>query len=153
MPTKLSLILVLPFAVLSASLSTSVSADAVRGKTLYENRCIGCHSVEENRVGPKHRGVVGRKAGSVKDYDYSSALKASKIVWDVALLQRWLTNPEALIPGQRPRCFASSSFSRKVSGSDMSSLPFSMVPPPLIHKDILRYITISRYIDRGGSFC
>ena len=101
MPTKLSLILVLPFAVLSASLSTSVSADAVRGKTLYENRCIGCHSVEENRVGPKHRGVVGRKAGSAKDYDYSPALKASKIVWDVARLQQWLTNPEALIPGQR----------------------------------------------------
>jgi len=77
------------------------NADAVRGKTLYESRCIGCHSVDENRVGPAHRGVVGRKAGSVKDYDYSSALKASKLVWDVALLQKWLTNPETLIPGQR----------------------------------------------------
>ena len=101
MPTKLSPILVLLFAVLSASLSASAFADAARGKTLYESRCVGCHSVEENRVGPKHRDVVGRKAGSVKDYDYSPALTASKIVWDVALLQQWLTNPEALIPGQR----------------------------------------------------
>ncbi len=101
MPTKFSSILVLLFAVLSASLSFGAFADATRGKTLYESRCVGCHSVDQNRVGPLHRGVVGRKAGSVKDYDYSSALKASKIVWDVALLQKWLTNPEALIPGQR----------------------------------------------------
>ncbi len=101
MPTKCSSIFVLLFAVFSASLSASAFADAVRGKMLYESRCVGCHSVDQNRVGPMHRGVVGRKAGSVKDYDYSPALKASKIVWDVALLQKWLTNPEALIPGQR----------------------------------------------------
>ena len=101
MPTKSSSIFALLFAVLSASLSANACADATRGKALYESRCTGCHSVEENRVGPKHRGVVGRKAGSVKDYDYSIALKASKLVWDVALLQKWLTNPEALIPGQR----------------------------------------------------
>lgn len=101
MPTKSSSIFALLFAVLSASLSANACADAARGKTLYESRCIGCHSVEENRVGPKHRGVVGRKAGSAKDYDYSLALQTSKIVWDVVLLQKWLTNPEALIPGQR----------------------------------------------------
>lgn len=80
---------------------TDANADAARGKTLYESRCIGCHSIDDNRVGPAHRGVVGRKAGSVRDYDYSPAVKSSKLVWDVALLQKWLTNPEALIPGQR----------------------------------------------------
>jgi cytochrome c len=89
------------FAMLGVSLSTNAYADAARGKTLYESRCIGCHSVDASRVGPLHRGVVGRKAGSVKDYDYSPALKTSKVVWDVALLQKWLTDPEALIPGQR----------------------------------------------------
>lgn len=77
------------------------NADAARGKNLYESRCVGCHSVDDNRVGPAHRGVIGRRAGSVKDYDYSPALKTSKVVWDVALLQRWLTDPEGLIPGQR----------------------------------------------------
>lgn len=97
MPTSFSSIAVLLFALLGVN----VYADAARGKTLYESRCIGCHSVDDSRVGPLHRGVVGRKAGSVKDYDYSPALKASKVVWDVALLQKWLTNPEALIPGQR----------------------------------------------------
>lgn len=60
--------------------------------------------MDANLIGPLHRGVVGRKAGSVKDYDYSPALKTSKVVWDVALLQKWLTDPEALIPGQRMGC-------------------------------------------------
>ena len=97
MPTKFSPVLALSLAMLS----TNVFADAARGRTLYESRCVGCHSIDSNRVGPAHKGVVGRKAGSVKDFDYSPALKASKIVWDIALLQKWLTNPEALIPGQR----------------------------------------------------
>lgn len=101
MPLRFSSIAVPLFAMLGVSLSTNAYADAARGKTLYESRCIGCHSVDASRVGPLHRGVVGRKAGSVKDYDYSPALKTSKVVWDVALLQKWLTDPEALIPGQR----------------------------------------------------
>lgn len=81
--------------------STVAFADASRGKTLYESRCIGCHSIDANRVGPAHRGVVGRKVGSVADFEYSTALKGADLVWDAPLLQRWLTNPEALIPGQR----------------------------------------------------
>lgn len=77
------------------------AGDASRGEQLYESRCIACHSLDENRVGPKHRGVYGRKAGSVPDFAYSMALTASKIVWSDTTLNRWLTNPEALIPGQR----------------------------------------------------
>lgn len=86
---------------LATLVQSPTHADATRGKTLYEDRCVGCHSVNSNRVGPAHKGVVGRKAGGVKDFDYSPALQTSKIVWDVALLQQWLSNPEALIPGQR----------------------------------------------------
>lgn len=80
---------------------TTAHADPQRGRVLYESRCIGCHSIDANRVGPAHRGVVGRKVGSVADFEYSPALNGSALVWDAALLQRWLTNPEALIPGQR----------------------------------------------------
>ena len=50
------------------------AADAARGRELYETRCIACHSIDANRVGPAHRGVFGRKAGSVRDYDYSPAV-------------------------------------------------------------------------------
>jgi cytochrome c len=48
-----------------------------------------------------HRGVYGRKAGSVADFDYSPALRASGVVWEAASLDRWLSGPEAFIPGQR----------------------------------------------------
>jgi len=74
--------------------------DAVRGKALYQN-CTSCHSIDENDIGPKHRGVVGRKAGTVPDYAYSAALKASGVIWDEANLERWLTNPAAMVPGTK----------------------------------------------------
>ncbi|HWM45095.1 MAG TPA: c-type cytochrome, partial [Burkholderiales bacterium] len=59
-------VLLLACAVLPAAqafFSAALAADAGRGKQLYESRCVGCHSIDENRVGPAHRGVFGRKAG------------------------------------------------------------------------------------------
>lgn len=76
------------------------AGDPVRGKTLYQV-CMGCHSLDENDVGPRHRGVVGRVAGTVPDYAYSPALKNSHIVWGPDTLDRWLTNPQALVPGAK----------------------------------------------------
>jgi cytochrome c len=84
-----------------AVFSMAQAADAARGKQLYESRCFGCHSIEANRVGPAHKGVFGRKAGAVKDYDYSDALKKSDVVWNESTLERWLADPERLIPGQK----------------------------------------------------
>lgn len=81
--------------------SAQAASDPVRGQLLYDSRCGACHSIDANRVGPAHKGVVGRKAGAVADYDYSPALRASPIVWDEKTLDRWLTDPERLIPGQK----------------------------------------------------
>jgi cytochrome c len=88
-------------AILSVHASFSLAADRARGKQLYESRCIGCHSIGENRVGPAHKGVFGRKAGAVKGYDYSAAVKSSKLTWNERTLDRWLANPEAAIPGNK----------------------------------------------------
>jgi cytochrome c len=77
------------------------AGDAKKGEQLYEQRCSACHSVDANRVGPLHRDVFGRKAGSAAAYDYSAALRASSVRWDEATLSAWLANPEQLIPGQR----------------------------------------------------
>jgi cytochrome c len=88
-------------AVLLAAQVFFAQADERRGKQLYESRCIGCHSIEENRAGPAHRGVFGRKAGSAKGFDYSPALKSSRVIWNEKTLDRWLADPEALIPGQK----------------------------------------------------
>jgi len=94
-----------PFWLIAASLAPALAwaqaGDAVRGKQLYESRCIACHSIDANRVGPAHQGVVGRKAGSVADYDYSPAVKASSIVWTTVTLDHWLEDPEKTIPGQK----------------------------------------------------
>ncbi len=76
------------------------SANTERGKQLYDSRCVACHSVDANRAGPLHRGVLGRKAGSVKGFDYSPALKKSTVIWTRKTLNAWLADPEKLVPGQ-----------------------------------------------------
>lgn len=75
--------------------------DAENGKLLYASRCIACHSIDANLAGPAHRGVFGRKAGSVADFDYSPALKKSAVIWNQKTLDQWLTDPEKFIPGQK----------------------------------------------------
>ena len=81
--------------------SPATATDPIHGEELYNSRCIACHSPDANRVGPKHRGVVGRKAGSLPDFNYSKAVRNSGVVWDEQTLDDWLTNPQAFIPGQR----------------------------------------------------
>jgi cytochrome c len=81
--------------------ASAQSADAQRGKALYETRCIACHSIDANRIGPAHRGVYGRKAGAAKGFDYSPALRTARVVWEARTLDLWLADPERLIPGQR----------------------------------------------------
>ncbi|MES2019693.1 MAG: c-type cytochrome [Pseudomonadota bacterium] len=76
------------------------AGDPVAGRTLYQ-ACTGCHSLDENDVGPRHRGVVGRKAGTVPGYAYSAVLRTSGMVWTPANLDRWLTNPQKVVPGAK----------------------------------------------------
>jgi cytochrome c len=83
-----------------ASVGGALNGDPAHGKTLYQG-CQACHSVDDNDLGPRHRGVVGRRAGSVPDYSYSPALKNSGLTWDESTLDRWLTNPSALVPGTK----------------------------------------------------
>ena len=78
--------------------SDGLRGDPVHGRAVYQ-ACMGCHSLDDDDVGPKHRGVVGRVAGTVPGYAYSPALKGSGLVWSPANLDRWLTNPQGLVPG------------------------------------------------------
>jgi len=84
----------------SAAANASASGNAANGKVLYQ-ACAACHSIDENDIGPKHRGVFGRRAGSIADYNYSSALRSSGITWNDSTLDRWLVNPSALVPGTK----------------------------------------------------
>ncbi|MEZ5831528.1 MAG: c-type cytochrome [Dongiaceae bacterium] len=83
------------------SAPAAVAGNALHGEEIYNSRCIACHSPDANRVGPRHRGVYGRTAGSLPDFNYSKAVESSGVIWDEVTLDKWLTNPQAFIPGQR----------------------------------------------------
>ena len=72
--------------------------DPRRGAEIY-TRCQACHALEYNRTGPKHCGVVGRKAASVPGFDYSPAMRRSGLTWNDATLYRFLADPPKTVPG------------------------------------------------------
>ncbi len=69
------------------------------GQQSFEKRCSGCHGVDSSKEGPALRGVVGRHAGSQPTFPYSDALKGAAFSWDPQMLDRWLTDPDSLVPG------------------------------------------------------
>lgn len=85
----------------AAGASTPPEVPAADPATIYKSRCGSCHELDRNRTGPRHRGVIGRRSGSVPDYAYSPALKAAGIVWSRETLDKWLQGPRKLVPGTR----------------------------------------------------
>lgn len=79
----------------------SVCQDVDAGQLLFNNTCRTCHSVKEgdNRLGPSLYKVVGRKAGSLPNYGYSSAMQSADFVWDKGRLDRFIENPDAVVHG------------------------------------------------------
>jgi cytochrome c len=78
--------------------NSSVADD---GELAFNNACRTCHTLREgdNRLGPNLHKVVGRKAGSVPGYGYSSAMTDAGMVWDKGTLDRFIANPDEVIPG------------------------------------------------------
>ena len=72
--------------------------DTDAGRSAFERRCTGCHALDHEKTGPRLAGVVGRKAGTVLAFPYSDAVKKSTVVWNEAILDKWLTDPESVIP-------------------------------------------------------
>jgi cytochrome c len=96
------LLLGLGVAMLTGFSSPAIAAgNAIRGQALYQSMCTACHSIDYNGIGPAHKGLFDRKAGSRPDYTYSPAVKASPIVWTEKTVDKWLANPAKLIPGQK----------------------------------------------------
>jgi cytochrome c len=76
--------------------------DAVRGEVRFQE-CAACHKLDagSNGVGPSLHGIFERKAGELADFRYSPALKRSGIAWSPETLEAYLTDPQALVPGNR----------------------------------------------------
>ncbi len=83
-----------------ARVPDAAASDAARGEQVYA-RCLGCHSLEADRTGPRHCGLSGRRAGTVPGFDYSPAMVASGITWNEGTLDRFLADPVGVVPGTR----------------------------------------------------
>ena len=77
---------------------TGQAQNSEHGKELFERRCSGCHALDKEKEGPRLRGVYGRTSGTVESFQYSNALKNAHITWDAASLDKWLADPEKLVP-------------------------------------------------------
>jgi cytochrome c len=83
--------------------SLLASADPKKGEADI-GVCKVCHSFDKGGaalVGPNLYGVVGRKIASVEGFNYTDALKTHQKdgEWTYALLDTWITNPQAFAPG------------------------------------------------------
>ena len=81
-----------------APLLAAAKGDAKAGEAVY-SRCLACHAIGYDRTGPRHCGLIGRKAGSVPGFAYSDAMKKSGIVWNEKTLDRFIQNPLKTVPG------------------------------------------------------
>ena len=91
----------------SALPQASQGAEDASGQQAFNNACRTCHMVREgdNRLGPNLYKVVGRKAGSLPDYGFSSAMKEADFVWDEEKLDRFIANPDEVVPGNSMKPF------------------------------------------------
>jgi cytochrome c len=103
--------------------------DPARGEEIYR-RCMACHSIEHDLVGPHHAGLFGRKAGSVPDFPYSEAMRNSGIVWGEATLDVFLKNPQARVPG--------------------SYMTFAGLPDDTERADVIAYLKKATVIPQAG---
>jgi glucose/arabinose dehydrogenase len=76
--------------------------DDAQGKAFFQQNCALCHATTSGTgsgQGPSLVGVIGRSAASAPNFGYSKAMAESGITWDLATLDRFLSNPSALVPG------------------------------------------------------
>jgi cytochrome c len=85
-----------------ATSAARADGDATAGATIFK-KCAVCHSPDAgvNKIGPSLHGIVGRHSGSIDGYTYSPAMKSFDKVWDAALLDTYLTDPRATLPGTK----------------------------------------------------
>jgi nitrite reductase (NO-forming) len=72
------------------------------GRQVYR-KCQACHSLEpgKNLVGPSLAGIVGKKSASDPTYNYSPAMRAANLTWDLPTLDAYLLDPQKVVPGNK----------------------------------------------------
>lgn len=103
---------------------TPLGASAEDLEISFNDHCRECHSFlkGDNRLGPSLYGVVGRKAGTLPGYDYTQSMRDSGVTWDAATLDKWIADPDAVVPGNG------------------MSPPYSGITDPAIRKRIIAFL-------------
>jgi glucose/arabinose dehydrogenase len=87
----------------TAATTATLGGDPSVGRALFRARCSLCHMAEPGDggggEGPSLIGVFGRHAGADPRANYSRALLAANLQWDAPTLDRFLSAPQALVPG------------------------------------------------------
>jgi cytochrome c len=86
-------------AALLLPIAVSSPTDANRGRELFEKRCTGCHALDHTKAAPPLRAIFGRPSARDPVYPYSDALKHAHVTWDTPTLDKWLADPDQLVPG------------------------------------------------------
>jgi cytochrome c2 len=97
----------------------AVAADMSHGKELFLS-CAACHTEKPDAIGPRLKGVFGRKSATLDDFRYSNPMKRANLVWDAANLRAYLIDPQAKVKGNR--------------------MPFGGVASPAEADDIVAYL-------------
>jgi cytochrome c2 len=76
--------------------------DPVRGEARFQE-CAACHKLEAgaNEIGPSLRDIFTRKAGELADFRFSPAMKRSGIEWTPETLDKYIADPQAMVPANR----------------------------------------------------
>jgi cytochrome c len=95
-----------PPCLFQSSMSQALAEEAP--EQAFNNACRTCHTIREgdNRLGPNLYKIIGRKAGSLPNYNYSAAMKDAGFVWDEANLARFIANPDEVVPGNNMKPYA-----------------------------------------------
>jgi cytochrome c len=93
--------LVIPLSSTLPQETTRAGGDAGSGQLIFNNACRTCHTLREgdNRLGPNLHNIIGRKAGSLPNFGYSSAMKGADFVWDKEKLDSFIAKPDDVVPG------------------------------------------------------
>lgn len=92
-------------ALLLAAPALQAANPLAAGKAAFQ-RCANCHQVgpgARSNFGPQLNGILGRRAGSAPDFDYSPALRKAGFVWNDKNLAAFLRDPDAVVPGNKMR--------------------------------------------------
>ncbi|HJU77700.1 MAG TPA: c-type cytochrome [Sphingomicrobium sp.] len=93
-------------ATILATVTSALAAPRSAGERAYQ-KCYACHATERGKndlEGPSLHGIIGRRVAAVRGFEYSRGMRAyarKHPQWSERLLDRYIADPEAAIPGTR----------------------------------------------------